>query len=276
MALDRYDRQIGLFGATGQTHIADAAVAIVGLGGLGSHVAQQLAYLGVVDYVLIDDDTVSSSNLNRLIGAVETDAAQDISKVAVAERLIRSVQPESVIVTDSRRLSSPDDSAVLDSATTVFGCVDDDLERLHLTEICTSRAKPYFDLATDVGEESEGDAWYGGRVVFSDAAPGCLVCRGVLNQRAMARASMTAGQRTEDDRVYGVHRRDLHRTGPAVVSLNGVISSLAVTEFMAWVTKLREPWRHLTYRGDLGRVTLNKDEPQANCYYCEALWAADV
>jgi molybdopterin/thiamine biosynthesis adenylyltransferase len=42
----RYSRNIALFGEEGQRKIAATAVAVVGLGGLGSHVAQQLAYLG--------------------------------------------------------------------------------------------------------------------------------------------------------------------------------------------------------------------------------------
>ena len=62
----RFDRQILLFGAAGQEKIAAARVAIVGLGGLGSHVAQQLAYLGVRSLVLVDGDCVTRSNLNRL------------------------------------------------------------------------------------------------------------------------------------------------------------------------------------------------------------------
>src|SRR6266511_5683611 len=64
---DRYARHIPLFGAEGQERIGAASVAMVGLGGLGSQVAQQLAYLGVSRFHLMDGDVVSTSNLNRLI-----------------------------------------------------------------------------------------------------------------------------------------------------------------------------------------------------------------
>ena len=67
----RFSRNIALFGVDGQHKISKTKVAIVGLGGIGSHVAQQLAYLGILDYTLIDDDTVSRSSLNRVIGALE-------------------------------------------------------------------------------------------------------------------------------------------------------------------------------------------------------------
>ena len=44
-------------------------VGVVGLGGTGSAVAQQLAHLGVTKYTLIDRDDIDVTNLNRLIGA---------------------------------------------------------------------------------------------------------------------------------------------------------------------------------------------------------------
>ena len=44
-------------------------VAVVGVGGLGSHVIQQLSYLGVKDFTIIEFDIVSKNNTNRLIGA---------------------------------------------------------------------------------------------------------------------------------------------------------------------------------------------------------------
>src|SRR5438094_706621 len=92
---DRYDRQIALFGAEGQRRISTARVAIVGLGGLGSHLAQQLAYLGVTNYVLVDGDKASSHSFNRLVTGALTDI--DAYKTDLAERLIRLVNPVAVI-----------------------------------------------------------------------------------------------------------------------------------------------------------------------------------
>ncbi|MCA1736308.1 MAG: ThiF family adenylyltransferase [Actinobacteria bacterium] len=67
---DRFSRNIALFGPDGQQKIAATAVAIVGLGGLGSHVAQQLVHLGVIRFALIDDDVLTERwtllTVNRL------------------------------------------------------------------------------------------------------------------------------------------------------------------------------------------------------------------
>jgi hypothetical protein len=75
---------------------------------------------------------------------------------------------------------------------------------------------------------------------------------------------MSPDEREIDRRIYGVDRDALARAGPSVVSVNGVVASLGVTEFMAHVTGLREPVRQLTYRADLGTVTKLLDPPQAS------------
>lgn len=269
----RYSRNEALFGTEGQTKIATTKVAIVGLGGLGSHVAQQLAYLGVRDYALVDFDIVTESSLNRLIGAVDADAAAETKKIAVAERTIKAVNPDATVVGIDGKVADAETEAAISQADVVFGCLDRDIRRLELTELCARYAKPYFDLATDTGGGGE-DLVYGGRVIFCDGTR-CLVCLPeVLNQDEIARDRMSPEQREADRRIYGVDRDALAGTGPAVVSINGVVASLAVTEFMVYVTGLREPAAQLTYRGERGIVTKSLDHPEPTCYYCTRLWGA--
>jgi len=50
--------------------------------------------------------------------------------------------------------------------------------------------------------------------------------------------------------------------------LNGVVASLAVTEFMAEVTGLRPAKHMLTYRAHHGGVSVATDAPSPGCYYC--------
>jgi molybdopterin/thiamine biosynthesis adenylyltransferase len=167
----RYSRNIALFGEEGQRKIAATTAAIIGLGGLGSHVAQQLAYLGVVRYALIDDDAVTESCLNRVIGALPQDVHSKTPKVRAAERLIKSLQPiAAVSVLEARVTRSSDDAAaaLMQKANVVFGCLDRESPRLFLTDLCSAFKITYFDLATDTGGEDED--WYGGRVVYCDGA----------------------------------------------------------------------------------------------------------
>jgi len=65
--------------------------------------------------------------------------------------------------------------------------------------------------------------------------------------------------------------------GPSVVSLNGTLASIAVTEFMVFVTGVpRPPRRVLRYDGLRGIVNEPKDAPRPGCPYCTQAGLADA
>lgn len=266
----RYSRHVGLFGAEGQQRLGRVTVGIIGLGGLGCHVAQQLAYLGVSRFFLVDGDVVAVSNLNRLVGSSESDVGA--RKVDVAESMITAIQTSASVIRTARHFSLNDPIDGLERVDVLFGCVDNDPVRLDLVRYSSAHARPYIDLASDVGPGGE----FGGRIVFAKDGERCLSCLGELDQHALARAQMTGEQRAADDKIYGVDRDALGDTGPSVVSINGVVASLAVTEFLVWVTGLREPHGYLNYRGDSGTVGARAAPARSYCHYCMTLWWSSV
>jgi hypothetical protein len=100
-----------------------------------------------------------------------------------------------------------------------------------------------------------------------------------LDTRAVQRYLQTDGEREMHNRIYGVDRKALEQSRPSVSPINGVVASLAATEFMAGVTGMREPFRLLNYRAHLGTVT-RKTTVHPDCYICKTVWgqgkAADV
>lgn len=92
----RADRRFGgvarLFGLEGAQRILDAHVAIVGIGGVGSWVAESLARSGVGQLTLIDFDQVAESNINRQIHADEASLGQ--AKVLAMKQRIHSFYPQ--------------------------------------------------------------------------------------------------------------------------------------------------------------------------------------
>jgi molybdopterin-synthase adenylyltransferase len=267
MTIDpRYARHIALFGAEGQHRLASMTASIVGLGGLGAHVASQLAYLGITRFLLIDPDDVSTSNLNRLVGAIEGDVGK--RKIDVASAMISGIQPTARVASAYRDVTAAGDAVELGDVDVVFGCVDNDSARLEIVTLASARGLPYVDLASDVRREGE----FGGRIVFAKDGERCLSCLDELDQHELARAQMSEQQRAADDAIYGVDREALDAGGPSVISVNGVVASLAVTEFLVWVTGIREPKGYLNYRGDRGTVGVRADPPRGYCYYCMTLW----
>jgi len=80
MDLERDDRQLVLFGRAGQERIAAAHAVITGLGGTGSITAQDLTFLGVRKFSLIDADHATKSSRNRLVGMRPDDVVKKTPK----------------------------------------------------------------------------------------------------------------------------------------------------------------------------------------------------
>jgi hypothetical protein len=264
---DRFDRNERLFGKEGQAAIRAARVTLVGAGGLGTHVAQQLTLLGVGELTPVDHEELSKSNRNRYIGAWATDPIPGSLKVDLIVRLVSLTDPTIKVTPINCVFPSLEALEAVKSADYVFGCFDGDGPRFVLNEACIAYDKPLFDLASDVPEPG----CYGGRVTVVMRKGGCLHCRGVLDARDVRRYLSPSEALENEDAEYGIRRNALGEAGPSVVSINGVVASLAMTEFMVAVTGLREPVRHLEYRGHLGTVSKRTDDPSVNCYLCQGL-----
>lgn len=222
---------------------------------------------------LVDHDHITLSGLNRDVGATSQDVADRTPKVEVCHRVTLSISESMSVDMIADSLLSDGGFDVVKSADTVFGCVDRQGVRFILNELCRAYDKPYFDLATDI--LMEGTAIYGGHVFFtSPARPGCLVCHGLLDdaETQLQLGGPRAAEQHEE--IYGVPASALEGIGPSVVSLNGVVASLAVTEFMLEVTDVRRAQKHLVYRGNRGIVTTSTDPTPEGCYYCTVVKGA--
>lgn len=269
----RYDRNIRFFGKEGQECLAAAKVAVVGIGGLGTHVVQQLALLGIGRLALIDPEELDHTNFNRYIGARYDDPVPGTLKVNIGGRLVEQINPQIQVTRTPKSLVSQEAFDAIIASDYVFGCVDREGLRLILTELCAAYSKPYFDLASDIILENPPQ--YGGRVCVAWDGHGCLLCYGELDI-AEAQADLINPEAARDrETIYGVPREVLDEAGPSVVSINGVVASLAVTEFMLLVTGVRnQPRKLLRYRAHMGGVSVETQEPAPDCYYCTALWGA--
>lgn len=198
-------------------------VAIVGLGGGGSHIAQQLGHLGVGEFVLFDPDVVESTNLNRLVGATQRDVVDRATKVSVASRTIRGVNPKAQV--DAYASQWQMSAVGLRSCDIIFGCVDSIGEREQLEAAARRFLVPYVDLGMDVHKVGGGFV-VGGQVALSMPEGPCLRCMGIVNDRDLELEA----------KMYGAAGGR-----PQVVWPNGILASLAVGMF----AQLFVPWNDL-------------------------------
>lgn len=86
-----------LIGEEGLRRLQEARVAVFGIGGVGGHAVEALARSGIGYFLLVDDDVVSESNLNRQIIALRSSVGQMKTKVMKAR--IADICPETEVET---------------------------------------------------------------------------------------------------------------------------------------------------------------------------------
>jgi molybdopterin/thiamine biosynthesis adenylyltransferase len=260
----RYLRQISFFGEEGQKKIALNNALIIGVGGIGSHIAQQLAYLGVGMITIIDNDLVDETNFNRLIG-VKNDDSSGMPKVDIAERNILSINPKIRVQKIQKSFITFSGFQALKNATIVFGCVDENGSRLVLNEFCLAYKLPYIDAASDI---ISGGLEYGGRIVSIFDDNGCLYCWGEIDMDEAEKYLDNPMAQKDRQVIYGLSKDELGESGPSVVSINGIVASIAVTEFVLHFTGKRAANPFLNYTGSRGIVN-KREKPKSDCYYCK-------
>lgn len=95
--IHEYSRTELLLGEKGLKKLRNASVMVFGVGGVGSHCIEALARSGVGKLILIDNDTVSLTNINRQSIAYHSTVGK--YKTKVMEERIRDICPEIQVVT---------------------------------------------------------------------------------------------------------------------------------------------------------------------------------
>jgi len=128
--LHRFSRTELLIGKQGLARLAQKKVAVFGIGGVGSFVVEGLVRSGVGKLVLVDDDCICLTNLNRQLHATMTTIGKP--KVEVMRDRIREINPEAE-VTVFQQFYLPDTAAgmigddydyIVDAIDTVTGKID--------------------------------------------------------------------------------------------------------------------------------------------------------
>ncbi|MBG2916174.1 HesA/MoeB/ThiF family protein [Proteus cibarius] len=139
----RYSRQVMLedIGLEGQNKLQQARVLIVGLGGLGSPASLYLAGAGIGKLILVDDDELHVSNLQRQI----LYRTQDIpnAKSEIAKQSLLALNPEIKITSYKQRIDSDSLSKLVKEADLVLDCTDNMLTRQAINRACVAQQTPF-------------------------------------------------------------------------------------------------------------------------------------
>jgi proteasome lid subunit RPN8/RPN11 len=226
---EAFDRNVRAFGGGVQQSLADLCIGIVGCGGTGSAVAEQLVRLGVRKFVLFDPDQLSASNITRVYGSSQQDIGKD--KVEVIASHLRRIAPEAQVNVKKSAITFENTARKLCECDIVFGCTDDNAGRLVLSRLATYLLTPVIDcgvlLSSDTHDQLIG---IDGRVTTLVPGQACLVCRGRIDTARAATELMTPQERTRLE-TEG-YAPALARIEPAVVTFTTLVAATAVSELL--------------------------------------------
>ncbi|MEW5738179.1 MAG: ThiF family adenylyltransferase, partial [Myxococcota bacterium] len=215
-------------------YLNQARVGLVGYGGGGSHVGQQLAHVKVPRLTVFEPQTVEDTNLNRLVGAAQADVGHP--KLDVARRVLGGLMSlDEVQLLPVRWQDAPE---ALRACDVVVGCVDSARQRDELERECRKWLIPYIDIGLGITPSKlDGEnPLMAGQVVVSLPGQHCLRCYRVVTDDALAMEAANYGDTSP---------------APQVVWANGVLASLAVGHVVGLLTGWqRIPARHRFLRYD--------------------------
>ena len=134
---EQFIRTEMLIGKESLERLKNSKVAIFGVGGVGSYVVEGLARAGVGHFVLVDNDTVAESNINRQLVADYNTLGQD--KVEVAKRRILLVNPDAEVETHKIFYLPGQEQNIIDGCDYVVDAIDTVSAKIALVEECSQK-----------------------------------------------------------------------------------------------------------------------------------------
>ncbi len=165
----RYQRNRKTISVTEQMRLFQAHVAVIGCGGLGGYVIEELARLGVGLITAVDPDVFEEHNLNRQL--YSTPAMLGRPKVEAALKRVSEINPAVTLISHKCAFSKVNGFELLEDADVVVDALDSITVRLELAELCAEVNAPLVHGA--IG------GWYG---QIATQFPGEDILRRIYNR----------------------------------------------------------------------------------------------
>lgn len=259
-----YDRQVRAFGREIQEVLSSLRIGIVGVGGTGSLVAEQLYRLGVGHLRLFDGDCLDATNLNRVYNATMQDVGRP--KVRIAKDRLDMIGFSTVVEAVAEPITEENAALGLRDCDIVFGCTDKHLPRAILTQLSLRYLIPVFDMGVLV--DSDGGVIRGvhGRVTTLLPGESCLFCRGRISFEAIRIETLSESER--EAQIRDGYAPELGEPAPAVIAFTSGIASAALSELLHRLTGFMGKDRQATevlHNFDACRVRTNRVEARESC-----------
>ena len=255
-----------MFGPSGQAELRDLRVAVVGLGGGGSLISEQLAHLGVGSIKAIDFDVVKEHNLSRIVGASLADVREERKKVEVARRLAERIDPTIEFDAIDGDIADQEIADQLTECDFIFLATDSMTSRHVANAIVHSHFIPMIQIGAKI-DLRDRDAIESVYVAVRPVFPGlgCLHCAGLVNPEALQWEQATEQERRAQNYL------DLpEAVDPSVITLNGIGASIATNTMLMAAVGLadRALLDHRLFDARHGSWLSLQDQRDQSCPWC--------
>jgi len=226
--------------------------------------------------VLVDDDVVEATNLNRWQGGAPADIGHGKAE-ALASR-IRQMFPSAAAVAIPAALYSPAATQALTDCDLIIGALDNDPARYCLNRLSLQYMIPYFDAGVVVDTTAPGIDFKTRYFAVLPGTSGCLECTGFdLIDRTTAQTAFFNTATVDSMRRAGYLKDQVDASAaPSVYPLNQRAASLLIIELLNYVcgwrktaTVISEGWRAGSFqRADRDNFP---EGPSAACPACGLL-----
>jgi len=222
----RVDRQVRALGTSGQDQLETLTVGIVGLGGTGSNVAEQLVRMGVKNFALVDLDTFHVSNWSRLYGSTWKDTDRNKTKVNIVRSHIKRINPAVTCEAISLSVLNRKVLAKLSGCDVVFSCLDRHAPRAVLNELSYQCFVPVIDVGIGISRLSGKPLAGTIRATVIGPDLPCLFCLDIVRPDHIS-AEHLAPNVYAERRAEG-YVPELGQQVPSVIAYTTAASSLGV------------------------------------------------
>ncbi|MBE6858221.1 MAG: tRNA threonylcarbamoyladenosine dehydratase [Ruminococcus sp.] len=222
---NRFSRTEMLFGSDGMTALSSARVAVFGVGGVGGYVVEALARSGVGALDLIDNDTVSLTNINRQIIALTSTVGR--YKVDVAKERVLDINPECK-VTVHRTFFMPDCSQEFDFTQYdyVVDAIDTVTGKIEIIMKAQEAGVPVIS-SMGAGNKLDPTAFEVADIYSTSVCPLARAMRQNLKRRGVKKLKVVYSKEQPAVQQSSVQNDEAVHTGRAIPASNAFVPSVA-------------------------------------------------
>jgi hypothetical protein len=226
-----YDRQVRAFGPDLLPVVRGLTIGVVGAGGTGSSVVEQLIRLGIGRLVISDGDKLDRSNISRVYGS-EVDAL-NVPKSDLMSKLAQRIGLGTVVQSISKPITYESVLKQFRDCDVIFGCTDDEWGRSLLCQFAVRYSVPVFDLGVKIDSKGGIVRAIVGRVTTLMPEARCLFCRGHISAEGV---SAEIAQELSPGEAANLRRegyiRELPGVEPSVIAFTTATAAFAIAEFL--------------------------------------------